>query len=187
MKYTSCFIGIPLPTKFLKQYRAVATEISKIMPGIHLAELDSPHITIYYLDEQSQNNLADIKTKTTKHLNSLKGSKITVGNMGLFSNPDRIVLFLDVKYDNSLNIFHNKITKELVDYNAYDNSLKFSPHMTIGKISKNNEVDFSKEKEAIKRIIDGVDWTFEVNEIIMYGVDSRIQPESREILSFLKV
>jgi len=187
MKYTSCFIGIPLPTEFLKKYREVAAEISKILPGIKLAELDSPHITIYYLDEQSQNNLANIKTKTTKHLNSLKGSKITVGNMGLFSNPERIVLYLDVQYDNSLIIFHNEITKELVNYNAYDNSLGFTPHMTIGKICKDNEVTFSNNKESINRIIDGVDWTFEVNEIIIYGVDSRIQPESREILSILKV
>lgn len=67
--YTSCFIGIPLPDKYQKEFEALLKDINSICPSWELVDPKTPHITVFYLDKQSKNKLPDIakKVDSTKH------------------------------------------------------------------------------------------------------------------------
>ena len=182
-KYTSCFIGIPLPEKYQQEFEALLADISEIYPLVEVVYPKTPHITGYYLDEQSQFNLLNITKKVQSVIGLLRGSEITVGGLGHFGGDDPMVLFLNVLYPKALKDFNLSITKSLADYYAKGNNLPFHPHMTIGRI---NTLEAQKTfKESVSRLktrLSKTVWKFPITEVILYGVDSAKHPQHQERL-----
>lgn len=68
MRFTSCFIGIPLPEKYQKEFEQILDTLDELLPAARLVRRETPHITVYYLDAQSQDNILDI----TKIIDSMR-------------------------------------------------------------------------------------------------------------------
>lgn len=181
--YSSYFIGIPLPQKYQQDFETLQTDISQISPLFKITHPKTPHITIYYLAKQSQSDLPGIAKDTKKHLEILKGAKLKVGGFGYFGEDKPRILFVDVQYPPQLQEFNKVISKSLSNYSAYDNSLPFHPHVTVAWVGDPKAQNaFKASLLELNSILKEVDWTFDVTEVVLYGVDTTKKPEYYERL-----
>lgn len=179
--YTSCFIGIPLPKEYKKEFELLLKDINKICSSFELVEPKTPHITLYYLDKQSQNDLPEITKSVESVIDLLKNTEITVGGLGSFGGDDPRVLFLNVLYPKVLKEFNQSVTQLLRNYYADDNALPFHPHMTTARIiTPGAKQDVKESISKLKERLDKISWTFPVTEVVLYGVDSTTHPEHHE-------
>lgn len=186
--YTSCFLGIPLPQEFMNKFKQLLHEIHVIDPFIETVEPRTPHITIYYLNQQSQYSLEEITKLVQLFAKNLRGSSLKVGEFNYFTQVNPKVLFLDVIYPESLTNFKNKISESLEEYSALDNTLPFYPHMTVGRIKDTQaQESFRKSKKKLALRLNEIHWDFTINEIALYGVDSAKSPEYQEKLITIPV
>jgi len=186
--FSSYFIGIPLPQKYQQDFEDLQTDVSKISPLCKTTHPKSPHITVYYLDKQSQSNLVEIIKEVKKHVSVLKETKLKVGGFGYFGEDKPRILFLDVQYPSKLKEFNEVISKSLSTYSAYDNNLPFHPHVTVAWVGDPDaQVAFNACKAELTPCLKKVNWTFEITEVVLYGVDTSQKPEYHEKLITIAV
>ncbi len=186
--YTSCFIGIPIPEKYQQSFKGLLKKIPQINPLFKPPYLKTPHITVCYLDKQSQTNLLRIAENVKNYLEILKGVQLKIGGFGYFRGDDPKVLFLDVQYPKALQEFNEMITKSLSVYSAIDQSLPFHPHVTVAWVGDPEaQKVFKSHQLNLKALLDEVSWEFEITEVVLYGADSTKKPEYQEKLISLAV
>ena len=185
MQYTSCFVGIPLPLEFHERFRELAEAIYAFCPSLDGVDLTTPHITIYYLNEQSQDNLGAIVERTERLKLLLRDARLSIGGMGLFSPDQPRVLYCDVVYDSSLVAFHEQITSALSEYHAPDNDFGFKPHLTMARIPRAAREEFDQQRKHISDLLRDEKWTFVIRELCLYGVDSRMHPERQSPIAHI--
>lgn len=186
--YTSCFIGIPIPEKYQRGFEDLLGKIPQINSMFKQPYLKTPHITICYLDKQSQNNLQKIAEDVKNYLEILKGVHLKIGGFGYFKEDDPRVLFLDVDYPRVLKEFNELLTKNLSVYSGTANNLPFIPHVTVAWVGDPEaQKVFKLHQPELKALLDEVNWQFEITKVIIYGADSNKKPEYQEKLITLKV
>lgn len=185
--YTSCFLGIPLPQEYMNEFRQLLYDIHAIDPFIETAQSQTPHVTIYYLNMQSQYLLEEIDKKIQPFSDILNKTVFTIGGSGYFTNDNSKILFLDVTSSEALIDYRDKVSEVLKKYSASDNSLPFHPHVTVGRIKSIQKKESFKSKEEIMARLNMVQWNFKLNEIALYGVDSTKSPEHQEKLLTIPV
>lgn len=181
--YSSYFIGIPLPEKYQQDFEDLQADVSQISPLFKTTHPKTPHITIYYLDKQSQSSLSGIIGDVKKHLEILKGAKFKVGGFGYFGENKPRILFADVQYPPQLHEFNKVISKSLSIYCAADNDLPFHPHVTVAWVGNPEAQEvFNASLSELNNRLKEVNWTFDITEVVLYGVDSAKKPEYHERL-----
>src|SRR3989344_197815 len=174
MKYENCFLGIPIPVKFLKVYTDLQEEIKQIDSSLTLQDIDilEPHITIYYCSEQTEAVLTEVAKIAEESKNILRDLTLKVGGLDFFVKDDYSVLFLDVIYPKELTIFQEEVNNRCAKFYRDNEILKFHPHMTVGGINTNRSYE---ELEQIllklKMEFAKVNLEFPITDLVMYGVD----------------
>lgn len=174
MKYKNCFLGIPLPARFLDAYKNLQVKLKEIDPSLTLQDPEKlePHITIYYLDEQTDDALLEISKVVEESKDILKGLTLTVGGMDFFQKQGYNVLFLDIVYPKELIIFQKEVGKKLVQYYEDNKVLEFHPHMTVAGINTNrDEQEVNKITKELKTVFDQVALEFNIDELALFGID----------------
>lgn len=185
--YTSCFIGIPIPEKYQKSFEKLLKEIPQINPLFKAPYMKTPHITVCYLDKQSQEDLFRIAEKVRKHLAILENIELKIGGFDYFKGDEPRVVFLDVEYPKALKEFNEVIARSLAVY-APAEKLPFHPHVTVSWVGDPEaQRVFKAHQSELEDLLDKIDWTFKLTEIVLYGADSAKQPEYQEKLISLKV
>ena len=186
--YTSCFIGIPIPQEFQEEFTKLIIYIQNNFPFIQTVNPKTPHITIFYLDEQSQLNLDEISLITQSHKDKLKGIKLRIKGFDYFTKENPTVLFLAVDYPPILIDFNKQLSNQLNKFSAIDNNLPFHPHLTLARLKDKQAQDkFILYKEKIVSQHINIDWEFETKEIALYGVDSTKFPEGQHKLITISI
>ncbi len=186
--YTSCFIGIPIPEKYQKSFENLLEKIPQISPLFKPPYLRTPHITVCYLDKQSQTDLVKIADRVKNYLQILKGVQLEIGGFGYFREDDPKILFLNVDYPESLKEFNKVITKNLSVYSATEKNLPFHPHVTVAWVGEPEAQQvFKAYQSKLKAVLDEVSWSFEITEVVLYGADSTKKPEYQEKIISLEV
>lgn len=181
--YSSYFIGIPLPQKYQQDFEDLQADVSQISPLFKTTHPKTPHITICYLGKWSQSALPEIVENIKKHLEILKGAKLKVGGFGHFGEDKPRILFVDVQYPPQLQEFNKVISKSLSIYSAYDNSLPFHPHVTVAWVGDPKAQEaFKTSLLELNSKLKKVNWTFDITEVVLYGVDTTKKPEYHEKL-----
>ena len=68
-------------------------------------------------------------------------------------------------------------------YRGSNNSFPFHPHMTVGRIKTTQaQESFKLSEKKLKLKLNTINWSFKVNELALYGVDSTKSPEHQEKL-----
>lgn len=179
--YSSYFIGIPLPQKYQQDFEDLQADVSQISPLFKTTHPETPHITVYYLDKQSQSSLPGIIEDVKKHLEILKGAKLEVGGFGYFGEDKPRILFVDVQYPPKLKEFNKVISKSSSIYSAYDNSLPFHPHVTVAWVGDPKAQEaFKISRGELNSRLEKVSWIFDITEVVLYGVDTAKKPEYHE-------
>jgi len=186
--YNTCFIGIPLPKKYQQTFKTLLVDVSNICPKLEIVDPTTPHITGYYLDVQSESNLADIAKIVESTIGLLKGAKLIVGSFDYFGEDDPRVLFLNVLYPTALKDFNQSITGSLKKYYKSDTDLPFHPHMTIARMNTFESKKLFKESQLkIKTRLNEIIWAFPITEVVLYGIDSTKNPDHHEKLITISV
>ena len=76
-EYSSCFIGIPLPQEYQQGFEDLLRELGEVDSSLELTDPKTPHITGYYLDEQSQLFLPKIAESVREKIHLLKDAELT--------------------------------------------------------------------------------------------------------------
>lgn len=190
MQYTSCFIGVPLSAKFQEAFEKLLTDVGKLYPNWEITYPKTPHITVYYLDKQSQYILPDIAEVIQAKISIINNLVLTISGFDYFTkkDPKEAILFLDIVYPPAFADFNRELTAKLGKYYALDNNLPFRPHMTVAGVNGlNNNLSV---KDCIANIEDKtreINWEFPVTEIVLYGVDSTKQPQYQEKLIHIPI
>ncbi|MDD5147177.1 MAG: RNA 2',3'-cyclic phosphodiesterase [Candidatus Daviesbacteria bacterium] len=186
--YSSYFIGIPLPQKYQQDFEDLQTDISQISPLFKTTHPKTPHITVCYLDKQSQSALSRIAEDVKKYLEILKGTKLKVSGFGYFGEDKPRILFSDVQYPPQLQEFNKLISKSLSIYCAADNNLPFHPHVTVAWVGDPKAQEaFKASLLELSTRLKKVNWVFDIIEVVLYGVDSSKKPEYHEKLISIAV
>ena len=187
-EYTSCFLGIPLPEQYQIEFEKLLMDIGKIYPDLETVYPETPHLTIYYLDRQSQLVLPEIVGTVAEYSSMLSGCSLKIGNLGFFRPGDPRVLFLKVKYPLALTNFNEVIATKLVNFTTEDDNLPFHPHMTVARMeTEMAQLSFARNKSLLEKIMSQIYWNFPITELVLYGVDSIKQPELHERLITIPV
>lgn len=186
--YTSCFIGVPLPDVYQQEFEVLLENLAKTEPQLEIVHPDTPHITINYLNNQSQFNLPDIVKRVKTKIAVLKNAEITVGGFGYFRGDKPRVLFLNVLYPEVFREINQAITRELIKYGADDNKLPFHPHLTVGKLTTlKAQQAFKDSVNQLELKLNQVNWFFSIKEVVLYGVDSTKHPQYQEKLITISI
>jgi len=184
-QYTSCFIGVPLPEKYQEDFEKLLTGIEKLHPDWEIAYSKTPHITVYYLDKQSQHTIPAIVSTIRTKLSFIENLNLKIEGFDYFTKTDPRggILFLNVLYPPNFVKFNQTLKNKLDQYYSADNNLPFHPHMTIARIKGLTKgSNFKTHISQISQKINKIYWKFPVTEIVLYGVDSTKQPQHQEKL-----
>ena len=180
--FTSYFIAVPLPDKWIDQYKIFMDELKRLDSGILVSNPSTLHITLFYLTKLASDQLSDIEKICSKIINSVSKFSISVENVVTFLRYPKI-LYLNVKPKKILADIHRLFMKELNLYAADDNNFEFIPHVTIATLPNHND-------EIIQKITNtalDIKWEFELTQLAIYGADSKQNPEfQKKILSIIK-
>lgn len=181
--YSSYFIGIPLSLKFQQDFEDLLTDISKISSFFKTTYPKTPHITVCYLDKQSNSNLPKIAENVSTHLNILKGVELSISGLGYFGGDVPKIMFLNVQQQPQLQEFNQIISKSLSVYSKTSNKLPFYPHITVAWVGNPKaQAIFKASRLELESRLKKVNWKFDITELVLYGVDSAKQPEYQEQL-----
>lgn len=182
MTFTSCFIAIPLPLTYQKEFETILEVSKQVVPELRTVRRETPHITLYYLDEQSQHSIDELAHSIEPHSKLLRHEKINVGKLGVFDPHFPRVLYLQAQHSEKLTELNTIFREELTTYYAADNNLPFHAHMTIARIPSDQARDQFHHKHAEIEAVCDVKWEFPITELVLYGVDSTRKPEYHERL-----
>lgn len=184
-QYTSCFVGVPLPKKFQNGYEKLLADVGKLYPNWEIAYPKTPHVTVFYLDKQSQYVLTTIASVIQTKINICRNLILTISGFNYFTkgSAKEGIVFLDIVYPSAFANFNQVLKGKLDQYYSADNNLPFHPHMTLARVKglKNG----SSLKNSVSRIeskISNTNWEFSITEIVLYGVDSTKKPQHQEKL-----
>jgi 2'-5' RNA ligase len=128
---------------------------------------------LYFLGSRNEEEILKIKQKIDKYVNILKGSRVKIKSLGNFGNKNRRVIFLKVYHDSVLEKFYEKIKSELDSYR--EESRKFKPHLTLGRIRKNHF--YKNIKPKLIDVIKETEYDFEIKNIDIYGRKNMREPQ----------
>lgn len=189
-EYQYCFVGMPLPERYLDEYGKLLVDIKKIDPNLETEDPNKlvPHITIYYLDKQPEELIPEIAGVVSGYVSMLRGVSLRVGNLGFFGENNPRVSFLDVKYPGVVCDFNKILAKNLARFTTGDENLPFHPHMTVAKMNTEiAQASFMRNQLQLEERLSEVCWDFAVTEVVLFGVDPAKKPKVQQRLATINL
>ena len=184
-QYTSCFIGVPLFDKFQKEFEKLLGNVAKLYPNWQIVFPKTPHITVYYLNKQSQFALFEIEKIIQTKISILKNLVLSINGFDYFWKDDlrEGIIFLETVYPPAFVDFKSQLANKLSRYYSADNNLPFHPHMTVARVNDLSSVGSLKNCVLeLGNKTGKINWEFPITEIVIYGADSKKQPQYQEKL-----
>jgi len=186
--FTSYFLAIPLPIQFQAEFINLLKNIKFIQPSLQMVKPETPHITLFYLTKEVEENFKKISKIIKANSEIIKNNQLTIGGFGYFGKDNPKTIFLNVESSPNVQVFKEKMNKLLVDYSAKDNLSPFVTHLTLAAIKTNQaRKDFLDKRQLIKQYLEKISWSFNIKELVLYGADSRQQPEYQEKITEFKL
>jgi hypothetical protein len=186
MPITSHFIGIKLKseifTNLFKDLKKYFDE-NKIANIVVLQNLESIHLTLYYLDKSLDKNiLSQIKTDL-KDLNQ-KPLDLSIQCVSLFYNPDTILFHLFPTKQFEILLINNMFKTKYPNTVA-DNEYLYQSHITLFKVL--SPKDFSKYESEITALINSHVEKIKSKNIFesvnLFSVDSHFSPHKQTVIA----
>lgn len=181
--YTSCFIGVPLPSSAIVEYQTLQSQLRELLPEIDPANPNTPHMTLYYLDSQKEESLDEIMETAMEFTHLLQGETLEVKGFDYFRPKDPRVLFLSVHHSPNVEQYYRVLTEALSSFRREQETRDFHAHVTVGRLRDDEAKEaFLRKESAVKALIEKFSWNFTIDEICMFGVDSSDTQTGQQIL-----
>lgn len=170
-KYHSTFIGIPLPEEFMDQFQGLIASLKLLDIGLKTVNPNTPpHVTVYYLGDQSAGALEEAWGRIEPYSAELAGIFLSVNGMGTFGEQFPRVLFLKVNYPPELEKFANMAEQELHHYQKNEHET-FRPHLTLARLYNHHSKKlFVERRGEIEERLDKINWSFPITKLVLYGI-----------------
>ena len=178
MKVLRAFIAINLSPEIYQGLKQVAGQLEERLLGapIRWVPVDNIHLTVRFLGNVSISNL-DLLTKILEVEASQHPTfEISAGELGAYPSIRRPrVIWIGIEAPAELNTLQRGIEKEVARLGYAREKRAFSPHLTLGRVSRNADSnDIRKISEVLCNCKVGFLGAVRVRDIHLYRSD--LQP-----------
>lgn len=148
-----CFVGIPLPESYQKGLIDIKQSWDgKLASRINWTQPVNWHLTLYFLGEISENILEDVKARLSQI--SMDKFSLQARGGGFFPpNKEPRVIWLGVERGSRQCIdLAYRVETTLSALGFEERKKKFRPHLTLGRVKKNQKDNWSELQKYINQI-----------------------------------
>lgn len=142
------FIALEIPSENLAQFQSIQANLHKFIPQAKITNLDKIHLTLAFIGEQAddtKSSLVEIIKQSTQNIPSFEVTPAYIDGFPNLHNPQ--VLWVGVKGDiDKILIIRERIKDGLENLHLPVDERRFTPHITIAKLSNNFHIN--KELEV---------------------------------------
>jgi 2'-5' RNA ligase len=175
MNYLSSFVGIPLPEEFKFALRQLNERLILIMPELNIADVETSHITLYFLGNQK----AEVLEKVFAEIRDIPmpvGAWVSLSGAGVFDTEKSKALYIKAQLPAEILELREKLKKILTRYRP-DDPFEFEPHLTIARVNERDIEKLAAVNDKITHLLNNVsNWNFPLPELAIYGRDPHSNP-----------
>ena len=187
MSVVRAFIAIDLSPEIHKRLDQVADELKNRLAGVPVrwVPVENVHLTLKFLGDVSLTNLEILKKILRSEANNHLPFEISIGQLGAFPSKRRPrVIWVGVEAPQELMDLQRAIESETTRLGYARDRREFSPHLTLGRISRNaNSADLRQIGEVLKSYAVGFLGATRVKEVHLFRSD--LQPGGAVYTSLL--
>ncbi len=161
------FIAIKIPET--EEVTQLLNTLRKSLSGekIKWVEPRNIHITLAFLGELNDERIDKTKQVAGSFLEGEGRFKLDLRSIGIFAGSRGAkVIWLGIEHSPGLESLQGDLVTLLVENHLYDNSRKFAPHITIGRVK--GHVPLERVRTVTERFRNKYFRSVNVNEIILY-------------------
>jgi 2'-5' RNA ligase len=189
MSVVRAFIAIDLSSQIHKRLDTVAGELKQRLEGVPIrwVPVENVHLTLKFLGDVSLTNLEILKKILRSEASSHLPFEISIGQLGAFPTKRRPrVIWVGVEAPQELMDLQRAIESETTRLGYARDRREFSPHLTLGRISRNaNSADLRQISQVLKNYEVGFLGATRVKEVHLFRSD--LQPGGAVYTSLLHV
>jgi len=177
MAVIRAFIAIDLSAEIIQRLEEVAGQLKQRLAGMQIrwVPVENIHLTLKFLGDVSMTNLEVLKKILLSESSNHPTFEMSVGELGAFPSLRRPrVIWVGVTAPSELNALQHGIETETARLGYQHENRDFSPHLTLGRISRNAS---SQEAHQIGQVLDSFKVGFlgatRVREVYLYRSDLR--------------
>ncbi len=128
------FIAVPLPAALQQRLSQLLQQLKAALPELKPAAAHNLHLTLHFLGEQTQEQLAEIGRLMVSIGEKKKNFNVTIRNLGCFPglrNPR--VLWLGLEPPDQLIALHRELASGLQLLGLLNDVRPYRPHLTLGR------------------------------------------------------
>ncbi|MEJ2708106.1 MAG: RNA 2',3'-cyclic phosphodiesterase [Anaerolineales bacterium] len=189
MSVVRAFIAIDLSPEIHKRLDQVASELKERLEGVPVrwVPVENVHLTLKFLGDVSLTNLEILKKILRSEAGNHLPFEISIGQLGAFPSKRRPrVIWVGVEAPQELMDLQRAIESETTRLGYARDRREFSPHLTLGRISRNaNSADLRQIGEVLRNYEVGFLGATRVKEVHLFRSD--LQPGGAVYTSLLNV
>lgn len=189
MSVVRAFIAIDLSPQIHKRLDTVAGELKQRLEGVPIrwVPVENVHLTLKFLGDVSLTNLEILKKILRSEASNHLPFEISIGQLGAFPSKRRPrVIWVGVEAPQELMDLQRAIESETTRLGYARDRREFSPHLTLGRISRNaNSADLRQISQVLKNYEVGFLGATRVKEVHLFRSD--LQPGGAVYTSLLHV
>ncbi|MBN2499941.1 MAG: RNA 2',3'-cyclic phosphodiesterase [Anaerolineales bacterium] len=140
MAVVRAFIAIELPDDIQQRLQQVSDNLQAEMQELPIrwVGVNSAHLTLKFLGDVSENSVEMISKILETEAAQVKPFDLSVGSLGVFPNMRRPrVIWVGVEAADGLHTLQRHIEAEVARIGYAPEEREFSPHITMGRVSRN--------------------------------------------------
>ena len=131
------FIAIPLPETLHQQIACLQQSLCQSIPELKPVKRENLHLTLHFLGEQTQDQLAKIASSMLSIGRKKKYFNASVEGLGFFPNQRHPrILWLGIQPERELIDLYDRLSGELIPLGLNLDMRAYRPHLTIGRFKR---------------------------------------------------
>lgn len=142
MPVVRSFIAVSLSAELRTKLAQVEDSLAEILPDLPIRWVPAAnvHLTLKFLGDVSVNNIPMLEEILLSEAAITKPFELSVGGFGVFPNVSRPrVLWVGVEAPDELSSLQRRIEAEAARLGYAHDKRPFSPHLTLGRVSRSAE------------------------------------------------
>ena len=142
MKNLRTFVALDVSDAVRRYAESLKDELAACLSGIHWTRRENLHVTLKFLGDVPETELAGVCSAVQAAVCQQDPLEIEWGGLGAFPDAQRPrTLWVGIRQgDESLRTLHGLIDKNLTEFGFPPESRRFHGHLTIGRISRRDEL-----------------------------------------------
>jgi 2'-5' RNA ligase len=134
MRYHHCFVGVSLPDKLLNEFENLQKLLKAIEPTFKEVSDVFPHITLYFLGNQTKSRILKIGRTVESSVGTFSGIELSLLGAECFKFGVAKPVYLKVQENPAFESARKVLATQLATYNS--RGYRNTSHATLGRLGK---------------------------------------------------